>query len=166
VEFRASPEGQGDGIMRKDIGVWVVLWVGLSVPTNGQEKTPDATRYGIAPDLKAYPQGTAKETLASVLKAIESKRVDYVVAQLADPAFVDDRVRRLYGGRFGEQVEDTRARLDPLTVKLLQRYLKDGDWQDEKDRVTVRLKDHDRRIYFKKIRDRWFMEHASKPASR
>jgi hypothetical protein len=29
----------------------------------------------------------------------------------------------------------------------------------------VRLKDHDRRIHFKKERDRWFMEHASKPAS-
>ena len=89
----------------------------------------DGTRYGIAPDLKTYPQATAKETLASVIKAVEDKRVDYVVAQLADPAFVDDRVKRLYGGRFEQQVEDTRARLDPLTIKQLQRFLKDGDWQ-------------------------------------
>jgi hypothetical protein len=125
-----------------------------------------ATRYGIAPDLKAYPQGTAKETLASVLKAVESKRVDYLVAQLADPAFVDDRVKRLYGGRFEEQVEDTRARLDALTIKLLQRFLKDGDWQENGDRVTVRLKDNERRLYFKKDDGRWFMEHASKPDKR
>jgi hypothetical protein len=121
-----------------------------------------ATRYGIAPDLKTYPQGSAKETLDSVLKAVETKRVDYVVAHLADPAFVDDRIKRLYGGRFEEQVQDTRARLDPLTIKQLQRFLKDGDWQQEGDRVTVRLKDNERRLHFKKEDGRWFMEHGSK----
>ena len=122
----------------------------------------DGTRYGIAPDLKTYPQTTAKETLASIIKAVEAKRVDYVVAHLADPAFVDDRVKRLYGGRFEQQVEDTRAQLDPLTIKLLQRFLKDGDWKEDKERVTVRLKDDKRCLYFKKGDGRWFMEHASK----
>lgn len=126
----------------------------------------DGTRYGIAPDLPTYPQGSAKETLASVIKAVENKRVDYVVAQLADPAFVDDRVKRLYGGRFEQQVEDTRARLDPLTIKQLQRFLKDGDWQQDKERVTVRLKDDKRSLYFKKDNGRWFMEHANKAAER
>lgn len=126
------------------------------------EKSSDGTRYGIAADLKSYPQSTAKEALASVLKAVEAKRVDYLVAHLADPSFVDDRVKRLYGGRFAEQVNDTRARLDPLTIKQLQRFLKDGDWQEDKERVTVRLKDSPRRLYFKKDSGRWFMEHASK----
>ena len=123
-------------------------------------------RFGIALDLKAYPQGTAKETLASVLKAVEAKRVDYLVAQLADPAFVNDRVKRLYGGRFEEQVEDTRARLDPFTVKLLARFQKDGDWQEDGSRVTVRLKDQERCLYFKKENGRWFLEHTSKAAPR
>src|SRR6516162_941770 len=85
----------------------------------------NGTRYGVAVDVRTYPQGTAKESLASVLQAVEARRIDYVVAQLADPAFVDDRVQRLYGGRFEEQVEDTRARLDALTIKQLQRFLKD-----------------------------------------
>jgi hypothetical protein len=146
--------------MCKYVGVSLGLLVLLNAGTNGQDKS--AARYGIASDLKTYPQGTAKETLASVLKAIESKRVDYLTAQLADPAFVDDRVKRLYGGRFEEQVEDTRSRLDSRTVKLLQRFLKDGDWQDDTDRVTVRLKDNARRLYFKKNNGRWYMEHASK----
>ena len=123
----------------------------------------DSTRYGIVPDLKTYPQATAKQTLKSLFKAVESKRVDYVVAQLADPAFVDDRVKRLYGGLFEEQVEDTRARLDPLTIKQLQRFLKDGNWQEEKDRVTVRLKDDQRRLYFKRDNGRWFVVNASNP---
>ena len=123
----------------------------------------DGTRYGIAPDLKTYPQATAKETLASLVKAVEKKRVEYVVAQLADPVFVDDRVKRLYGDRFEQQVEDTRSRLDPLTIKQLQRFLKDGDWEEDKDRMTVRLKDDKRCLHFKKNNGRWFMEHASKP---
>ena len=127
----------------------------------GQDKAA-ATRYAIAVDLKMYPQGTAKETLASVLKAIEAKRVDYLTAQLADPAFVDDRVKRLYGGRFAEQVEDTSGRLDSLTVKVLQRFLKDGKWEEDKDRAAVGLKDNKRRVNFKRIDGRWYMEHSSK----
>jgi hypothetical protein len=126
----------------------------------------DGTRYGIAPDLKTYPQDAAKQTLASLLKAVEAKRVDYVVAQLADPAFVDDRVKRLYSGHFEEQVEDTRARLDSLTIKLLQRFLKDGNWQEGNERVTVHLKDEPRRLYFKKDNGRWYMEHTSKSEER
>jgi hypothetical protein len=152
--------------MRKYVGVLLGLLVLVSSAAQGRDKVASATRYDIALDLRSYPQGTAKETLASVFKAIEAKRVDYVVAQLADPAFVDDRVQRLYGGRFEEQVEDSRARLDPLTVKLLQRFLKDGEWQEDKDRVTVRLKDEERRLYFKKDNGRWFMEHASKSSPR
>ena len=152
--------------MCKHTGLLLGLLVLLSGGVQGRDEAASATRYGIAADLRTYPQGTAKETLASVFKAIEAKRVAYVVAQLADPAFVDDRVQRLYGGRFEQQVEDSRARLDPLTVKLLQRFLKDGEWQEDKDRVTVRLKDEARRLYFKKNKGRWFMEHASKPAAR
>jgi hypothetical protein len=138
------------------MNLWPFLGVLLVLAANG-------TRYGIAPDLKTYPQGTAKQTLDSVLKAVESKRIDYLVAQLADPSFVDDRIQRLYGSRFDEQVEDTRARLDPLTIKQLQHFLKDGDWQEGKDHVTVRLKDDKRCLYFKKSDGRWFMEHGSKP---
>ncbi len=142
---------------------WLLL---LSGGARGQDQAEGMTRYSIALDLPTYPQGTAKETLASVLKAIEAQRVDYVVAQLADPAFVDERVKRLYGGRFEEQVADSRARLDPLTVKLLRRFLKDGEWQENKERVRVRLKDEERCLYFKKVKSRWFMENASKPAAR
>lgn len=147
---------------------YVALLLGLLLccgGVSGQEKTEGGTRYGIAADLKTYPQGTAKEALNSVLKAVESKRVDYVVAQLADPSFVDDRVKRLYGGRFAEQVEDTRSRLDPITIKQLQRFLKDGDWQEKDDQATVRLNDNERALHFKKEKDRWFFQNSSKSAA-
>jgi hypothetical protein len=120
-------------------------------------------RYGIAPDLAAYPQGTPQEALASVVKAIEAKRFDYLVAQLADPVYVDDRIQRLHGGRFDDQVEDTRNRLDAAALMLLRRFSKDGAWQAEKQHAIVMLKDvSDNVVSFRLIAGRWFLEHRNK----
>jgi hypothetical protein len=137
------------------------LFLGLA-SVLGQNKPAEGTRYGVALDLKNYPQNSAKDALASVLKTVEGKKFDYLVAQLADPSFVDDRVHRLYGGRIEEQVDDTRTRFDPSAVKLLQRFQKDGTWQAEKDGAVVQLKGEERRLSFKKVADRWFMENKSK----
>jgi hypothetical protein len=124
----------------------------------------EGKRHGIAPDLKTYPQTTAKDALASVLKAIEAKRFDYLAAQLADPDFIDDRVKRLYGGRFEEQVDELRQRLDPAAVKLLHRFLKEGHWTVEKQQATVTLADvPDRCVYLRRIGERWYLENRSNP---
>jgi hypothetical protein len=147
--------------MRVVLAVLTVLF-GLTV--NGQDKAKETKRYGIALDTKAYPQATAKEALASVIKATEAQRIDYLVAHLADPAFVDDRVKRLYGGRFEQQVEDTRDRLDPATVKLLGRFLKEGTWDETDSQASAGLKDlPERRLHFRKRDGRWFLEHRHKP---
>jgi hypothetical protein len=157
--------------MRAACGFAVVLAL---LATAGRGRTGPATtpapaegpRYGVPADLKSYPQGSAKETLASVLKAVDAGRYDYLVAQLADPAWVDDRVGRLYGGRFADQVQDTRARLDPPTVRLLRRFLAEGEWMADRDQESARLKDQsDRGLFFCKKADRWYLEHRSKPGS-
>jgi hypothetical protein len=127
-------------------------------------KAEAGKRYGVEADLKTYPQSTAKETLASVLKAVENKRIDYAVAQLADPEFIDARVKRDFGGNFDEQVNDTRTKLDEANVKLLQRFLKEGDWVGKDSPVVVLLKDvKDRAVTFVKIGDRWYMRNSDKP---
>jgi hypothetical protein len=145
---------------------WVAV-AGLAlvcVGLRGDGEVKATMRYGIALDLAAYPQGTPREALASVLKAIENKRFDYLVAQLADPQFVDDRIKRLEGGRFEQRVEDTRARLDPGAVKQLRRFLQDGEWSSGDAEVVVRLKDVPGRcVYLKKIDGRWYLEHRSGP---
>ena len=117
--------------MRNGISLLLVLVVGVAVGTAEPERE-GGRRFGIAPELETYPQGTPKEALASVLKAIDARRFDYLVAQLADPAFIDDRLERLYSGRFEQQVEDTRVRLDLHTVKLLRRFLQEGTWTTAK----------------------------------
>jgi hypothetical protein len=127
---------------------------------------PAGERYGIAPDLKTYPQGAPKEALASALKAADAGRFDYLAAQLADPEWVDGRVKGLYGGRFEGQVEDTRTRLGPRALKLLRRFLTDGAWAEMKGEASARLKDvPDRRVYLRRLGDRWYLEHRSAPAA-
>src|SRR5262249_11807707 len=96
-----------------------------------------------------------------VLKAADAGKFDYLVAHLADPSFVDDRVKRLYGGKFDEQVQDTRARLDPATVKLLRRFHKDGKWAIDKGKAVVRLDDGpDRQVCLVEKDGRWFLQHS------
>jgi hypothetical protein len=123
----------------------------------------DGPRHGVALALKTYPQATPQEALASVLKAVDNNRFDYLAAQLADPTFIDDRVKRLYDGRFADQVEDTASQFGPATQKLLGRFLKDGEWTTEKETANVRLKDvKDRAVFFRKIGDRWCLENRWK----
>jgi hypothetical protein len=149
------------------VGIAILLGlVSLEAPparTEGPAKAPGA-RYGITLDLKAYPQSTAKEGLASALKAIDAKRIDYLAAQLADPTFIDERVKRVYGGRFAEQVEDTRASLDPLTVKQLRKFLTEGDWTIDKAEAVVKLKSAKDRCVRLRMQDgRWFLVHLWAP---
>lgn len=117
-------------------------------------------RYDIESDLKTYPQGTPKEALASVLKALEGKRVDYLLAHLADPQFVDQRVKE-NGGSFKELVKEATGKLvdDPSALKQLRRFLSDGEWKTEENSATVQLKDAGgRQVFLRKIGGRWFME--------
>lgn len=135
-----------------------VLTMTLLTLCLAQEKTD---RYGVALDAKTYPQATAKEALGSVLKAAEAKKVDYLLAHLADPAFVDDRVKRLFGGKFDEQVQDTTARLNPFVLKQLKRFLDEGKWDVSGEKATVTLDNvKDRKVRLVKKGDRWYLANA------
>jgi hypothetical protein len=126
--------------------------------------TAPAARYGVMVDLQSYPQGAPKETLGSVLKAADAGKFDYLAAQLADPRFIDDRLKTLFSGDFNELVKDVQARLDPFALKQLRRFLKDGDWKSDGADASVHLLDvDDRAVFFHRIDGRWFMEHRSKP---
>ena len=139
------------------LAAFLALGLAGSTDAGAQNKT---SRYGVDLDVKTFPQGTAKETLASLVKAAESGKMAYLTAQLADPGFVDDRVKRIYGGKFEEQVQDTSSRLDPLTVKRLKRLLKDGKWTIDKTSASVTLEDgRDKGVRFVKKAGRWYMEH-------
>jgi hypothetical protein len=125
---------------------------------------PAAERYGVAEDATKYPQSTPKEALASVLKAIEAKDFRYLMAQLAEPAFVDDRVKRVYAGKFDEQVEDTRTRMDALVIKQFTRLAKDGKMEVGKIAAIVRSEDYpDRMIRLVPREGKWYLSHTFTP---
>jgi hypothetical protein len=76
--------------MRKSLAIAVLLgaW-----PAAAQEPAgPIPTRYGVLPAPEAYPQRTPREALLSAARAIERGKVDYLVAHVIDPKFVDARV--------------------------------------------------------------------------
>lgn len=136
----------------------------VDLPASARPTGEPTERYGIGCDLKGYPQDTPRAALASVLRAIDAKRFDYLLAQLSDPVWVDDRVTRIYGGRFAEQLEDTRSRLGLVEVKLLRRFLSEGKWSEEKDHASARLDGvEDRAVFFVKKGERWYLENQSKP---
>jgi hypothetical protein len=123
-------------------------------------------RYGIEVDRENFPQSKPKETLESILKAIQMKKLDYVVAHLADPEFVDQRVKGVHGGKFESMVRETAAQLaeKPDTAKLFRRFIKEGKWEGggEKDSAaSAKLDGIKDSIYLRKIDERWFLENRT-----
>lgn len=132
----------------------------LAAPVHAE---PLASRFGVPPDPKSFPQATAKEALASVVKAVELKRFDYLLAHLSDPEWVETRLETSAGG-FKELVQETAEKFDGPSVKLLQKFLKDGEYETLDASATVRLKSNkDRVVRLKKHDKRWHFQNAYRP---
>jgi hypothetical protein len=149
------------------ISIVLVLAVGSLSPITAQapKSTLPTKRHGIELDLDKFPQATPKDTLASLLKAIELRKIDYLLAQLADPEYVDRRVKQVHAGKFDGMVEETTAKLanDPGAIKKLRRFLSDGVWDTQEAAASARLADAPERVHFRKIGDRWFFENQDRP---
>src|SRR5262249_15157462 len=106
---------------------------------------------------------------ASVIRAMEAPNIDYLMAHLADPEYVDERLKQHYRGEFDQLVKEATVKLrdDPGAVRELQRFLKEGDWQTDEKTASVRLKAvPDRQVFLRKIDARWFLENRQRPESR
>jgi hypothetical protein len=157
----------------------LLLLAGMPVQAVPQKA---AKRYGLDLDLEAYPQKTPQEALASVVKAIEGKHIDYLLAHLADPAFVDKKVK-LFEMQIDPKVKkegrETLAfqRLvkittehyqeDPARLKELYRFAdtkaKKVQWKETEKAAVALLEDlPTRRVFMKKLGDRWYMEDRDK----
>ena len=162
--------------MRKHL--CAVLFLALSAPAaNAQveEKQPpkDVQRYGFDYVPTLYPQKEPKEALASVLKAMDDRRVDYLLAQLAEPKYVDARVAE-YRAQFPQSKPAAQAFLafdrlvqdtvqyyltDPVLVREMRMFARDATWDVADDVATGVHKDVPaRKMVFRRIGDRWFLE--------
>ncbi len=135
-----------------------------AVQLHAADKDDLVKRYNRTVDLKNYPQDTPEKALASFVQAVEKKEVEYLLAQLAEPTFIDQRVKD-YGGKFDTLVQEAKSKLDdPAVLKLLQRFVKEGDWKTADSKATVSLKDvGDRQVLLVKEQGRWFVEHRYQP---
>lgn len=138
----------------------VTLGLVLASSALAQEKKPaPAVRYGVSPDLDTYPQASAKQAVTSILKAVERKRIDYLLAHLAEPSFVDTKVQE-FGGKFDELVRETTDHLnsDVKRTDEFRRFLKEGSVEESGTTATVTLKDvPSRQVTLRQIDGRWFM---------
>jgi hypothetical protein len=130
----------------------------LLAPALGQEKL--AKRYGFEANTDFYPQKTPQEALASAVKTIENKRVDYLLAQLADPKYVDDDAVRTFLA-FDRLVKETGEYYleDPTMLKELRLFVKEGEWESGETQASAAVKTiQGRKVFLKKVEDRWFLE--------
>ncbi|MBV9122208.1 MAG: hypothetical protein JO112_02460 [Planctomycetes bacterium] len=142
------------------VGVVCVAGVRAQVP---KETSPDR-RYGFEVDLENYPQATPQDTVKSVLTALNRNQVAYLLAQLTDPAWVDQRVKGL-GGNFEDLVKEVSSKLsaNPGAIRDLQRFANDGKWDVKGDTATGSLEDiKDRQVFLRKVGNRWFLENRNK----
>jgi len=126
-----------------------------------QEKKPvqPAARFGITADLETYPQGSAKQALQSVAKALDRKRVEYILAHLSDPAFVDEQVQK-FDGKFNDLVQETVKHFadNPKQTQEFRKFLTQGEVAESGASAKVSLKDvPDRQISLRLIEGRWFI---------
>jgi hypothetical protein len=150
--------------MRVVLVIAVLLWVS---GVEAQEKKPPK-RYLISANLEAFPQDTPKKALDSVIKAILDRKVDYLLAHLADPKFVDLRVQ-LYDKNFDALVKDTTDYLnnDPTILKEMKLFAKKGEWDVKDDRASASLEEKkSRRMFFRKIEGRWFLENEQQKSAK
>jgi len=137
----------------------------LSALAQGPKLNP---RYDLQYNSNGYSQQSPQDTLKSILKAVKEKRVDYVLAHLSDPDYVDERVKIVHRGDFAALVKEATKKLidEPETVKRLQRFASEGEWESTDKTASAKLKDLKERVYLRKLDDRWFLENDTKKAEK
>ena len=150
----------------------LILMSGLSTAQD-EAKKKSTLRFGFDVDEVTYPQKSPAEALKSVVIAFDRKRVDYLLAQVADPAFVDywieqykqdfpmgkEEGRRVLA--FDRLVRETNQYFhnDPLIVKDLRVFAKEAKWAEEGETAIGTVDTIPaRKVFLKKIGERWFLE--------
>jgi hypothetical protein len=141
--------------------------------STAQDQQSLSKRYGFDANLTYYPQKTPRDTLLSVANAFDNNRVDYLLAQLAEPRFVDDAVA---GNKTTMRQRDDKAkvflafdrlvaettqylRADPTLLKDLRHFAADAEWETtDKEAVGTLKSIQGRKVYLRKLSDRWFLE--------
>jgi hypothetical protein len=153
------------------ISLAIAFVAALSTASDEPKKAP--RRFGFDVDQETFPQQTPDKAMKSIARALDRKKVDYLLAHMADPAYVDYWVER-YKVDFTKGKEEGKRLLaferladetnlyfqnDPLIAKDLQIFSKEAKWTEEGDAAVGTVeKIPARKVFLRKIGDRWFLE--------
>ena len=152
---------------------WLVaLTCPLALAAQDEAPSKLAKRYGYTHEPSLYSQKTPQEAMQSIVKALDAKKIDYLLAHLADPKFVDERIAEYKAFQKGSDEAKTilgferlvretvlHFQEDPVLLKELRQYLKDADWEVQEATAVGTLKTASpRRVFFRKLDERWFLE--------
>jgi hypothetical protein len=151
----------------------VVAGLAFAAPPASAGKDDIVKIYGVEANFNLYPQKTPQEALQSVTRILEARRIDYLLAFLADPDFVKAKLKVIKAElpkaltdenkdliAFGRLVKETTKFFvdDPTKAKELFRFLKEGDFQGDDMAATVTLKAiPSRTVFLRKVQDRWHL---------
>jgi len=149
----------------------LLLTVVRTAPAQDEPAGKLVKRYGHEFSPNLYPQKTPEEAMQSIVRALDAGRVDYLIAHLADPNFVDPRIadyKAFYKGgdegrivlAFERLVRETMLhfREDPVLLKELRLFSKETAWETKDEEAVGTIKNSPRRVYLRKLEDRWFLE--------
>jgi hypothetical protein len=153
------------------------LVVLLALTARGQDEAKAAKkRFGFDFNPLLYPQDGPEKTVQSIVKALDAKRYDYLLAQIADPKYIDQKVaeyKDLFPKKADEQaraflafdrlVRETATHFseDPLLLKELRQFAQKDKamWEEKEDRVVGSVDSiAAHKVFLRKIGDRWFLE--------
>ena len=135
------------------------------------KKTP--RRFGFDVDETTFPQKTPAEAMKSIGTALDRKRLDYMLAHMVDPKYVDywvDRYKTVFAMgsdeakgllAFDRLVRETNLYYqdDPVLLRELRVFARDAEWtEDDGVAFGVVKTIAARKVYLRKIGDRWFLD--------
>ncbi len=154
----------------------LALFSGLIARSAAQDEEaaadPRAMRYGLPVTPLTYPQAKPEEALKSVVRALDRRRFDYLLAHLADPRLVDSRVAE-YRSAISAGTEQARTFLgfdrlqretelhyidDPQLLRELRLLARDAEWEVNENQAAGSAKDIPHKVFLRKLGDRWFLE--------
>ena len=156
---------------------FTLLLLPLVASLAGAQEINLQTRFGYEKNTKDYPQKNPQETLKSIVKAYDLQRLDYLLAHLADPLFIDSRVEFYKKNtKLGTDLARGILAFDRVVGEIDQHFLedaslmrelhaiaKDGDWEIDADTAvgtTPQLQG--RAVYMRKVQDAWFLENRQR----
>ncbi len=109
--------------MRTFLGIVLVLVIVNPTCGQGVVKIGEAEkRFNVELDLQKFPQDTPTKAMTSIAVALNTGRLKYMMAHLADPKFVDEQVGELVKNYRSRKFPGIEPELDPDLAKKIVAY--------------------------------------------